>query len=62
MDPAGHRAVSGRADGRDVVVDGMLWHTAGKSASYAGELVVPSLLMQLSDICHLKTASGNYQH
>ena len=27
-------------DGRDVVVDGMQWRTAGKSAGYAGELVV----------------------
>ena len=26
---------------RDVVVDGMLWRTARKSARYAGELVVP---------------------
>ena len=34
-----HLAVCGRADGRDVVVDGMLWRTAGKSACYAGELV-----------------------
>ena len=32
--------VCGRADGRDVVVDGMLWRTAGKSARHAGELVV----------------------
>ena len=38
--PAGHKAVSGRADGRDVVVDGLLWRTAGKSVRYAGELVV----------------------
>ena len=37
----GHLAVCGRAEGRDVVVDGMLWRTAGKSARYAGELVVP---------------------
>ena len=34
----------GRADGRDVVVDGILWRTAGKSARYAGELVVPEPL------------------
>ena len=27
-----HLGVSGRADGRTVVVDGMLWRTAGKSA------------------------------
>ena len=40
----GHLAVCGRADGRDVVVDGMLWRTAGKSARYAGELVVPAPL------------------
>ena len=39
-----HLAVCGRADGRDVVVDGMLWRTAGKSARYAGELVVPEPL------------------
>ena len=37
-------AVCGRADGRGVVVDGMVWRTAGKSARYAGELVVPELL------------------
>ena len=37
---AGHLAVCGRIDGRDVVVDGMLWRTAGKSVRYAGELVV----------------------
>ena len=42
--PAGHLVVGGRADGRDVVVDGMLWRTAGKSARYAGELVVPEPL------------------
>ena len=41
VSPAGHLAVCGRADGRDVVVDGMLWRTAGKSARYAGELEVP---------------------
>ena len=34
----------GRADGRDVVVDGMLWRTAGKSARYAGELIIPEPL------------------
>ena len=39
-----HLAVCGRADGRDVVVDGMPWRTAGKSARYAGELVVPKPL------------------
>ena len=39
------------------MVDGMVWRTAGKSARYAGELVVPSLLMQFGDICHFKTAS-----
>ena len=27
----------------DVVVDGMLWRTAGKSIRYAGELVVSEL-------------------
>ena len=37
-------SVRGRADGRDVVVDGMLWRTAGKSARHAGELVVPEPL------------------
>ena len=42
--PACHLAVSGRADGWDVVVDGMLWRTAGKSARYAGEVVVPDPL------------------
>ena len=31
-------------NGRDVVTDGMLWRTAGKSARYAGELVVPEPL------------------
>ena len=44
VDPAGHLAVCCRADGRDVVVDGMLWRTAEKSACYAGELVVPEPL------------------
>ena len=47
----------GRADGRDFVVDGMLWRTAGKSARYAVELIV----MLFGDICHFKTASGNSQ-
>ena len=42
--PASHLAVCGRADGRDLVVDGMLWRTAGKSARHAGELVVPEPL------------------
>ena len=42
--PASHLAVGGRADGRDVVVDNMLWRTAGKSAHYAGELVDPEPL------------------
>ena len=51
--------VCGRADGWDVVVDGMLWRTAGKSVRYAGELVVTSILMQLDNICHFKRASGN---
>ena len=41
---AGHLVVCGRADGRNVVVDGMLCRTAGKSARYAGELVVPEPL------------------
>ena len=49
-----YMAVCGRADGRDVVVDGMLWRTAGKSVCYAGELLFPSLLMQFGDICHLR--------
>ena len=40
IDPAGHLAVSGTADGRDVVVDGMLRRTVVKSVRYAGELVV----------------------
>ena len=44
VDPTGHLAVCGRADGRDVVVVGMLWRTAGKSVCYAGELVVPEPL------------------
>ena len=29
----------------DVVVDGMLWRTAGKSACYAGELIVPDVVL-----------------
>ena len=37
-------AVCGRSDGTDVVVDDMLWRTAGKSIRYAGELVVPEPL------------------
>ena len=41
------------------MVDDMLRRTAGKLVRYTGELVVPSLLMQFGDICHLKTASGN---
>ena len=42
--PIGHLAVCGSAYGRNVVVDGMLWRTAGKSARYASELVVPEPL------------------
>ena len=42
--PVGLLEVCGRADGRDVVVDGMLWRTAGKSARNAGEMVVAELL------------------
>ena len=42
--PACYLAVCGRADGRDVMVDGMLKRTAGKSVCYAGELVVPEPL------------------
>ena len=51
--------VCGRADGRDVVVDGMLWRTAGKSARYASELKVLDAVQR-----HLpfKTASGYSQH
>ena len=41
---AGHLVVCGRAGGRDVVVDGILWRTAGKSVCCAGELVVPEPL------------------
>ena len=41
---SGHLAVCGRADGRVVVVDGMLWRTAWKSTRYAGELIVPEPL------------------
>ena len=37
--PTGHLAVCGGADGRDVVVHGMLRRTAEKSVRYAGELV-----------------------
>ena len=40
VDQIGYRAVSGRADGRDVVVDGTLRRTAGKPVRYDGELVV----------------------
>ena len=36
--------ICGRADGREVVVDGMLRRTAGKSVRYVGELVVPEPL------------------
>ena len=39
--PARHLVDCGRTDGRNVVVGGMLWRTAGKSARCAGELVVP---------------------
>ena len=41
---ASHLAVSGRADSRDVVVDGILLRTAGKSARYTRKLVVPEPL------------------
>ena len=40
VDPAGHLAVCGRADGRGVVVDCMPWRTARTSDRYAGEMVV----------------------
>ena len=59
VDPAGHLVVSGRPDGRDLEVDGMLRRTAGKSVHYSGEVVVLSLLMQFGDICHHRIASGN---
>ena len=42
--PAGHLAVCGRAGGTDVLVDGMKWRTAGKSARFDVELVVPDNL------------------
>ena len=42
--PAGHLAVSGRADGWDIVADGMLSRTAEKSVRYEGEMVVPESL------------------
>ena len=61
MVPAGHLAVCGRADGRDVVADGMLWRTSEKSALYAGELVVLEPLDAVRDICHFETASCNSQ-
>ena len=54
-------AVCGRSDGRDGVVDDMLYRTAGKSIRYAGELVVPEPLDEFGDISHFKTASGNSQ-
>ena len=44
VDQAGHLAVCGRADDRDVVVDGKLWRTSWKSVRYAGELEVPEPL------------------
>ena len=40
VDPAGHLAVCGRADGRNVVVDGMPWRTSAKSDRYAVQPVV----------------------
>ena len=43
------------------MVDGMLWRTAGKSARYAGELVVPEPLDAVRRHRHLKTSSGNSQ-
>ena len=42
--PDDHLVVCGRGDGRDIVVDGMLRRTAGKSVHYAGELIVPDPL------------------
>ena len=44
VDPAGHLAVCGTADGRDIVVDGMLARTAGKSVRHTGELVATESL------------------
>ena len=44
VEPAGNLAVCGRADGRDGVVDCMVWRTAVKSVHYAVELVVPEPL------------------
>ena len=41
VDQIGHLAVCGRSDGWDVVIDGILGRTAGKSVRYAGKLVVP---------------------
>ena len=38
------RPVCDRAEGRDVVVDGMLWRTTWKSVRYAGELIAPEPL------------------
>ena len=61
VDLTGHLAVCGRAVSRDVVVDGMLLRTAGKSIRYAGEVIVPEPLDAVRRYCHLKTASGNSQ-
>ena len=44
VDPAGHLAACGRAVGTDVMVDGTLRGTAGKSIRYAGEQIVPEPL------------------
>ena len=44
FDPVGQLAVCDRADGRVVVVDGMLRLTAWKSFRYAGEMAVPEPL------------------
>ena len=53
--PAAHLAVCGSADGRDVVVDGMLW--LENQYVMLAKLSFPSLLMQFDDICHSKIAS-----
>ena len=56
---AGQLAVCGRADGRDVEVEGMLRRSSGKSVRYTGELVVPDHLEAVGR--HLQIHGSQWQ-